>query len=113
MDKREYVKFSLIQLLVQFLFNVDFINRNLKGQKLISDKLMAVFNLSDEETIAFLQSIRFDLRQPNEEQLGDFREKRYHLLKKENLCCLTRLIYECGIFFTRKCLRDELKLKKR
>ena len=79
MDKREYVKFSLIQLLVQFLFNVDFINRNLKGQKLISDKLMAVFNLSDEETIAFLQSIRFDLRQPNEEQLGDFREKRYHL----------------------------------
>jgi len=75
---------ELVALLDGDRFNADFIQRNLIGKKQIYDQLKKAINLSDGEIITFLQCIRFDLRQPNKDQIDevirvDWLEKKFGL----------------------------------
>jgi hypothetical protein len=62
---------NLVPLLDGDHFHDDFSTRSLHGKKTIYDQLKHAINLDENHSSAFLGCIRFDLRQPNEEELDE------------------------------------------
>jgi GTPase SAR1 family protein len=72
---------NLIPLLDGDHFQDNFLTRSLQGKKTTYDQLKQAINLDENHSSAFLGCIRFDLRQPNEEELDEI--IRYDWLQRK------------------------------